>query len=584
LRSIFTRSFRGYLIVIVMLAVLTPILVFGTVRSRFTASAYAGLERTAQALAWTFTPLAGSPAAELDPVVEELGERLGIRITVISMDGEVLGDSERDPGDMENHRTRPEVIGAFNGRTGLSTRFSETLGQEMLYAAVPLVIGDSIPAVVRTSLFFSDLSSTLVRMGLDMAIVASVLLAAGLMAAWLFSRSISEPIRSIADVTRKVQEGDFNARSAPCSIRELDGLSGDINAMIARTRELVDDLSSESAGREAILTAIQEGLAVVDSQGRMVSVNPSFLEMACRGNRTGTDREVNFVSVPAFREHIRSVLDGMDPAGRVESDGRVFAASHSPVSGTDRTVFTFRDITELDNLVTIKRDFAANVSHELRTPLTSIKGYAETLLDGAGDENRSHLEKILRNSDRVIRLIDDIRVLSELEHREGTPISEAVDPGQVIRRMVEAAGSQAADKGLELCMELDEGLPVITADRSGMEQVLANLLENAIRYTSSGRVTVRAAVRSRFLTIVVSDTGIGIEPDHLQRVFERFFVVNRARSRERGGTGLGLSIVKHIMSMHGGWVKVMSTPGAGSMFTVAFPLDAAAKGTGSSTP
>ena len=572
MRTIFNRSFRGYLVVIVILAVLAPILVFGTVRSRFLGSASTDLERVAESLAWSFSPLLGSGTATLDSITSELGLELGVRITVIAMDGSVLADSEEDPDVMENHRTRPEVICAFNGLPGRETRFSETLNQEMLYTAVPISIGDSIPAVVRTSLFLSDLRATEKLIGLDIAIVTSVLLIAGLVAAWFFSRSLSRPIRSIADVTRRVEEGDFSARTAPCSIRELAGLSVDINTMISRTRELVTQISDENAGREAILSSIREGLVVVDRNGRIVSSNRSFEEMACGGDPLVAKSGAEYITSPDFREFISSTLQGRETDGRVVCGGKVYSAGHSEVAGADRTVFTFSDITEMDNLVRIKRDFAANVSHELRTPLTSIKGYTETLLEDAGDEERRYLATILRNTDRLINLVEDIRLLSELEHPGGAGKIAPVDMTEVINAVVEVYRGQAATKGLELMTDTEEELPEIQAERFGVEQVLVNLLENAIRYTPEGSVTVRAGVRSRFLTIAVSDTGIGIDEEHLTRIFERFYVVDRARSREKGGTGLGLSIVKHIMTLHGGWVQATSTPGAGSIFTVAFPL------------
>ena len=573
MRSIFVRSFRGYLVVIVILAILAPVLVFGTVRSRFLERAFSDLERVASLLAWSFEPLLDADYSDLDSVAVRLGDELGIRITVISMQGVVLADSEKEPVDMENHRTRPEVICAFNGLHGRATRYSETLEQEMLYSAIPIYQGDSIPAVVRTSLFLSDLRATMGQIGLDIAIVTSVLLLAGLTAAWFFSRSISRPIRSIVDVTKRVEEGDFSARAAPCSIRELGGLSVDINAMISRTQDLIGQLSDESASREAILASIHEGMVVVDNEGRVLSANLSFSQMACGGDMLISDNTADYITALEFRDYINRTLAGEETGGRVTSSVNVYAANHSPVQATDRTVFTFSDITELDNLMRIKRDFAANVSHELRTPLTSIKGYAETLLDDAGDDDKPHIETILRNTDRLIRLVDDIRILSELEHKGGYPQKALVSIPQVITGMVEIFRRRARAKGLDLILELEDDLPSIQADTFGVEQVLANLLENAIRYTLAGTVTVKAGVRSRYLVIVVSDTGIGIDDEHIPRLFERFYVVDRARSREKGGTGLGLSIVKHIMTLHSGWVRVTSTPGAGSMFTVAFPLE-----------
>ena len=571
MRSIFTRSFRGFLVVIILLAVLAPLLVFGTIRSRFTSAAFTDLSRTAGALEITVAHLLEHDSASLDSLTDIIGPSLGIRITIIARDGTVLADSEEQPDSMENHRTRPEVICAFNGKVGNTTRYSETMGREMLYAAVPVIVNDSIPAVIRTSLFFSDLRSTLGQVGVDIAVVTSAVLLAGLVAAWFFSRSISIPIQSIAGVTRKVEEGDFSARTAPCSIRELDQLSTDINGMITKTMQLVDKLSEQNAAQEAILGSIVEGLVVIDHSHEVVTANRSFIEMACGEKPAYSDDYLDYITVPEFRDFISIALHEDVSEGKVESGGKVFTVSVAPVSGTDRKVFTIRDVTELENLMRIKRDFAANLSHELRTPLTSIKGFSETLLEEADEESIGHIETILRNTDRLIRLTDDIRVLSELEHPLRTLDFKPVMIEDVINDVMGIFRRQADEKGLILNVEIEKELPPVDADRYSVEQVLVNLLENAIRYTSSGSVTVRTDFRGKYVTIVISDTGSGISQEHLPRLFERFYVVDRARSRSRGGTGLGLAIVKHIMTLHGGWVRVSSTLGEGSMFTVAFP-------------
>ena len=572
MRSIFTRSFRGFLVVIILLAVLAPLLVFGTIRSRFTSAAFTDLSRTAEALEFTVAHLLEHDSASLDSLTDVIGPRLGIRITIIARDGTVLADSEEQPDSMENHRTRPEVICAFNGKVGNTTRYSETLGREMLYAAVPVIVNDTIPAVIRTSLFFSDLRSTLGQAGVDIAVVTSAVLLAGLITAWFFSRSISIPIQSIAGVTRKVEEGDFSARAAPCSIIELDQLSTDINGMIAKTMQLVNELSEQNAAQEAILGSIVEGLVVIDHSHQVVTANRSFIEMACGENLPHSKDYLDYISIPEFRDFISSALHDDVPEGKVESNGKIYNVSVAPVSETDRKVFTIRDVTELENLMRIKRDFAANLSHELRTPLTSIKGFSETLLEEADNESSGHIETILRNTDRLIRLTDDIRTLSELEHPSRTLDFKPVMIEDVINDVMGIFRRQADKKGLILDVEIGKELPPINADRYSVEQVLVNLLENAIRYTSSGSVTVRTDSRGKYVTIVIADTGSGISQEHLPRLFERFYVVDRARSRSRGGTGLGLAIVKHIMTVHGGWVRVSSTPGEGSMFTVAFPV------------
>jgi len=220
-----------------------------------------------------------------------------------------------------------------------------------------------------------------------------------------------------------------------------------------------------------------------------------------------------------------------------------------------------------------RREFAANASHELRTPLTSIKGYAETIFENLSGDDRKYMKTILRNTDRLIRIVDDIRILSELEHPSTSLDISEVNLEDAVNDAIEFFRGKAEEKNIELIAEKEVNIPIIHADRFRIEQVLTNLIDNAVRYTTAGAVTVRIGARRNFVTIVVSDTGIGIEEEHLTRLFERFYVIDKARSRSRGGTGLGLAIVKHIVTLHDGWVRVSSTPGSGSMFTVGLPVE-----------
>lgn len=572
MKTIFGRSFSGFLVVILILAVLAPILVFNTIKSKFNTLAMSNLTKSAEALEFTFAPLLGSKPEELDSIADELGGRLDLRITLITRDGIVLADSDEQPDSMENHRTRPEVICAFNGMVGTSSRYSETLGRDMLYVAVPVEIGDSIPAVIRTSLYLSDQKSILQGVISDMAIVMLVVLVAGLITAWFFSRSFADPIRNIADATRKVEEGDYSIRIAPCSVSELSRLASDINGMISRTDELIEELSGKNTSLDAILKSVVEGLVVIDAGGIVITANRSFRKMSDAGEHEEGCTYLEFISNGEFRDFVEKVLNSGTVSGEVCTGGNVFSARAAGIPETDQFVITFRNITEIVETERVKKEFSDNASHELRTPLTSIKGYGETILDNLSGEDRKYMGIILRNTDRLIRIVDDIRILSELEHPMTTLDVSEVNLGDVVSNTIELFRTRAEDKGLDLIIEKETHIPVIRADRFRIEQVLINLIDNAVRYTSAGAVAVRIGARGHFVTVVVSDTGIGIEEEHLVRLFERFYVVDKARSRSRGGTGLGLAIVKHIVALHGGWVRVSSTPGSGTMFTVGLPV------------
>lgn len=572
MKTIFGRSFFGFLTVIMILAVLAPLLIYNTMRSRLNDLAVTNLTRTAESLQFTLSPILNEGPAKLDSILDGLGERLDIRITLISGDGSVLADSEEDPETMENHRTRPEVICAFNGITGISSRESATLGREMIYVAVPLQVEDSIPAVIRTSLFFSEQKAMLEDVFVDIAIVMAAVLLAGLLLAWFISRSLSRPIWNIAGATRRVGQGDYSVRIPPSSIKELSRLSSDINSMISGTQELIEELSNKNESLNAVIRSISGGLVVLESQGTVVTANRPFREMAGAGEREEGISYTGFMADPEFSDFIGRVLREGVRSGEVTSTGRTYSARAAEVAGTGRLVVTFRDVTELVETARMKREFAANASHELRTPLTAIKGYTETLMeDMAGDGGR-YLRVILRNTDRLIRIVDDMRTLSELEHPMTNLDISNVNILDVVSDSIDLFRSRAEEKGLALIHRTEPAIPPIRADRFRIEQVMINLLENAVRYTRAGSVTVMTGSRGGYVTVVVSDTGEGIEEQHLPRLFERFYVVDRARSRSRGGTGLGLAIVKHIVTLHGGWVRVSSSPGSGTMFTFGLPV------------
>jgi len=578
LKTIFRRSFSGFVVVIIILAVLAPLLIYNSIRSRLNALAVSNLSRTAEALEYTFAPLLERDRVALDSIADALGSRLDLRITLISRDGTVLADSEEQPDSMENHRTRPEVIAAFNGETGTSSRRSETLDREMLYVAIPVHVDGSIPVVIRTSLFFSDQQLLLNDILVDMLIVMAAVLLAGLVFAWFSSRSYAGPIREVADATRRAGEGDYSVRIPPFRIRELDALAGDINSMISRTDELIQELSRNSNKLDAILDSIVEGLVVLDPAGRIVATNRSFRRMSGSFETDEGTLYLDMVSDGSFRDFFNQVLnEGLD-SGEITTGGRIYSARTARVPGTQNCVLTFRDITEISETVRVKREFAANASHELRTPLTSIKGYAETVLEDMEGPGRRYMKTILRNTDRLIRIVEDMRILSELEQPMTSLDLEETDLTLLIGGTLELFRSQAEEKGLELLFESERESVKAMIDRFRIEQVFINLIENAVKYTTDGSVTVRVSARAGFVTAVVSDTGTGISEEHLSRLFERFYVVDKARSRSRGGTGLGLAIVKHIVGLHGGWIRVSSTPGSGSMFTVGLPAEPPAPG------
>lgn len=510
--------------------------------------------------------IADSTTFAMDSLVNEVAPCMDTRITVIGRDGSVFADSEKDPDEMENHRTRIEVIAAFNGMPGRSVRFSETLGREMLYAAVPVMNGDSIVAVVRTSLFFDSYSAAMSPIVKEMFFIMLVALAIAVISGWIISRRIANPMSNLADVADRVRRGDLSARAAPGYTREHNSLSSSLNATLAKNEELIRDLSRSNSRSRAILQSMIEGVVVISGDTAVLLMNDSFRNLF---NIRNSEREMPVEVTDLFGK------EDISPGGMIKFEDKTIAYSQAAVEGSGDFVFSFRDVTREVQLSEMKKNFVTNVSHELRTPLTAIKGYAETLKEDIKGDAGRYIEVILRNTDRLIALVTDIQTLSEVESGADFLRIESVPVSEILDTVMPIFTSRAEEKNISISLvETKENIN-IRADRYRIEQVFVNLIDNALKYTDSGSIEVRTSTRGNQAVFAISDTGRGIPPEAIPRIFERFFVVDRSRSRKMGGTGLGLAITRHIIEANGGTISVSSTPGQGSIFLFTLPLSRA---------
>ena len=412
---------------------------------------------------------------------------------------------------------------------------------------------------------------------LGTAVVVTV--AAGVVL-YLIARGLAQPIRDLTDAFHKFSTGEFDVRVLPAKRGRLRELGDSFNNMAFETKSLVAELKQRREALDAIVGSIQEGLAAVDASGRIVLANASFRKLV--GEPTVEGRYYwEVIREPDFVELVRSATADNPAATRqLELGGKDFACSASYLSSARRIVLSFHDDSEIARSARMKKDFVQSVSHELRTPLTAIKGFAETVEATIDKDNRPYLETIIRNTDRLVNLVQDLLVLSDLEERGAELQLEVVDLKETAAQMLKLFEARANSKGLRLVLSVPgpESPPpgaqplAIRADRFKLEQVFINLLDNAVKYTDKGEVELSLSRDDGKAAIKVRDTGPGIAPEHLPRLFERFYVVDKGRSRQLGGTGLGLSIVKHIVLLHGGDVTVRSTPGAGTTFTVTLPV------------
>ncbi len=535
----------------------------------------------AAVLPWTHGPA-------LDRACAELAGRLDARITVVAPDGVVLGESSQPSEKLVNHADRPEIQAALHDGQGHAVRRSETVGRRLLYAAWLQERGDE-RRVVRIAVPLSSITEHL--LGLRGPVFTGLAVAAGLgfLVAWLLSGAMLRRIQRLVRFAAALAHGTPPPPLGPERNDDLGLLEARLAEMARDVNATLATVRVERERLEAILRGMVEGVLVTDLDGRVVLLNTRARELLDlpRDLDPAGHPLVELVRDPGLAELPRELAAGLSVVSRDVSlaggSGPVVQVNGARLTGQDGKPFglvlVLHDVTELRRLETVRRDFVANVSHELRTPLTAIKGYAETLLGAAGDDRATalrFLEVVDRHSERLGRLIDDLLTLSDLEFGR-TPFRRRPIPvGPAIDDVLQILAERAAQHGVAVMSDVAPDLPLAFADGDQIRQVLINLVDNAIKYsTEGGRVVVRA--RSGELggapavVLSVADTGVGIPSQDLPRLTERFFRVDKARSRELGGTGLGLAIVKHIVQAHGGRLTIESALGQGTTVQVALP-------------
>jgi two-component system phosphate regulon sensor histidine kinase PhoR len=487
------------------------------------------------------------------------------RTTIIARDGTVLADSEADPRTMENHAGRPEVAAALQGKTGMATRMSHTVGVEFLYVATPS--GDK---VVRLAYPLSSIRSHLgeIRRTLLRASFLALLLA--LLLAVVVAQTVSTRLKRIVHFAERISEGDLTTRIAEDSYDEIAQVATALDRTARQLEESFSVLQESRVQLEALLNSMNDGVVAVSAELRVLWANHAMADLVHQPVRVGTPI-IELVRHPDFLNTLQAALNSRRRESAIVPallGLKAFSVTAEPLPDGG-VVSVLHDISEIERTEKTRRDFIANVSHELRTPLTSIRGYAETLLDSEEPVNgntREFLQIIRRNAERMGRLTEDLLVLARVESGEEKLDLQPYLPKRMLDESASALQENARAAGVELAIDQAPDMPVM-ADAYAIQQVLANLISNALRYAQSGKKIVLGAKEQRsHVEFFVRDAGPGIPSEHLPRIFERFYRVDKARSRETGGTGLGLAIVKHIVLNHGGTVRVESAIGHGSTF------------------
>ncbi|MDD5095052.1 MAG: ATP-binding protein [Dehalococcoidia bacterium] len=516
-------------------------------------------------------------AADLDTLAKRLGKQIDARITIIAKDGTVLGDSLDDPTVMENHRNRPELIQALAEGKGSSIRHSTTLGYDMMYVAVPVIINGETVGVARVALPLNEIDRSLdhinrtIIWGSLIAAVASILLALQL------SKITIDPVKKLTHMAGKMAEGEFEQELPITSSDEVGELAKAFNHMAARIKEMVGLLTAERDRMALILSNMGDGIFLVNCESRISIINQAAQEML----RITEEGVLGRSFIEAVRDYElndllqRCLKSGKQQTGMVEISQRkqFIGAIATPLPDKGGCLLLLHDLTEIRRLEAVRRDFVANVSHELRTPIASLKALNETLQDGAIDDPavaKDFLARMNTEVDRLAQMVQELGELSRIESGQMQIQKRPFDIAEVTRSAAARMETPAVRAGLTLSADIAPNLPQALGDRDRIEQVLINLLHNAIKFTPpGGRIDISARSEGNDIMVSVSDTGAGISTQDLPRIFERFYKVDKARSG--GGTGLGLAIAKHIIQAHGGEIWAQSAEGKGSIFSFRLP-------------
>ncbi len=511
------------------------------------------------------------------------GREIKARVSILNNKGIVVGDSELSAGgirSLENHSNRPEIRQAMAGEIGTSVRYSSTLGTDMLYVAMPFRTESAGGGVIRLALPLASLEKAISGMHAMLWAALAFAVLFSLLLSYLFSSFISRPLRTMSAMASRIGKGDFSCRIPVTSRDEIGELGTVMNEMARKMGSQLEQISAEKTRLDTILKGMGEGVIVTDENGVITLSNPAFHHLfAVQVQEQGTSL-FEITRQPGMFDTLRKVLHTREDVveeitlgGQEDKNILVHWVPLVEEGTLLGAVAVFHDISDLKALERIRKDFVANVSHELRTPVSVIKGYAETMLSEGSSltpDKTTHFAAIIHNhAERLADLISDLLTLSRIESGAlpMEPLPTSIE--SAVNRAVRLLDQKWSDKDVRVVSDDTLGTaPMVLADQQRLEQVLVNLLENAIKFTpAGGAITIAATDIGTHVRISVNDTGCGIPGKDLQRIFERFYRVDTARSRELGGTGLGLAIVKHIVQAHGGSVAVESTPGKGSTFS-----------------
>jgi two-component system, OmpR family, phosphate regulon sensor histidine kinase PhoR len=518
----------------------------------------------------------------IDSFCKELSKKIATRITIILPDGTVIADSEKNPSEMENHQGRIEIQQAIKGVTGQSIRYSTTLQEDMMYVALPVFKDSKISGVVRTALPLTILKQAQRHITFQILISGFLISLFAAILSFLISRRIGKSLEKLKEGAERFAQGLLQAKIPLCDSMEMSRVAEAMNQMADQLEERIQTIRLQQNEQNAVFSSMTESVLALDNEEKILNFNQAAGLLFTIPLETGRGRSVQeVIRNPDLERFLKKAFENTEPIEAEivirEEEERILQARSSLLKNAEGKrigiLIVMNDITKLKKLETIRKDFVANVSHELRTPVTSIKGFIETLKNGAVNDpsEREHfLDILLRQTDRLNAILEDLLSLSRIEQESEKDeiILETGDLKKMMGAAIQNCQKKAEEKNIRIIRSGEENI-LVKMNPSLIEQALTNLIDNAIKYSDEGK-EIRVSVRQteKQIQISVQDFGCGISKEHLSRIFERFYRVDKARSRKMGGTGLGLSIVKHIVQAHKGEIKVESTPGKGSTFSL----------------
>lgn len=575
MKRLSTKIILSHIILIVFLTFLIILFSFRIIRSDYESNLENNLISLNNSVQNNFTDLIHKNQIEkIDSVTKKIGKNIHFRITITTIDGKVIGDSQSDISVMDNHKERPEIKDAIIGKIGKSVRYSSTIQKDMIYIAMPLYINNSVKGVCRVSYYASEFDSLLLSLLMNMIQISLVVILITFVGVLYFSRNLTKPIHELSIAASNVAAGDFDFKVKITTNDEISTLARNFNLMTLKLKELFSQVISQKEELNNLITSINEGLVSLNEEGRIILSNEKFNNIVETEIIQGKKLK-KIIKEKSFNKLFKDTLKKRNSITReIQINDNYFLASSNYIESKNEVVILFHDITEIKKLELIKKDFVTNVSHELRTPLTAIKGFLETLYNEVEDNDIAikYMNIMSRHTDRLIEMVQDLLTLSEIEDQKENMIFTEVNLFIFVNNVSKIFEQKLKDKNLLLKINSNNEKIEIEVDSFKIEQLFINLIDNAIKYTDNGNIEINLISNENSINIEIIDTGIGIPEEDLERIFERFYLVNKARTRKVGGTGLGLSIVKHIVLNHNGTIKVESKVDVGTKFLIKLPI------------